>query len=440
MLMHKLSYLEKLLDGVEVEWKPLGNIGKFIRGNGLQKKDFVEAGFPAIHYGQIYTRYGLSADKAFTYVSEELASKLRRARNNDLLLATTSENDEDVVKPLAWLGDQVAISGDMMLFRHDQNAKYLAYYFQSDAFQEQKRKYITGAKVRRVSGDDLAKISVPIPCPENPKKSLEIQAEIVRILDAFTELTAELTVELTAELTARKKQYNYYRDQLLSFTGGDVAWKPLGEIGEFIRGKRFTKADYVDDGISVIHYGEIYTRYGAWATHAFSKVRPDLATSLRYAKPGDVVMAGVGETVEDVGKAVAWIGSEQVAIHDDSYAFRHSMNPKFISYAMQTAAFIDEKAKHVSRGKVNRLLIDGIAKVRIPVPYPDNTKKSLAEQARIVSILDKFDAIASSITEGLPREIELRQKQYEYYRDLLLSFPQFPSSGGVPEGRGGHHA
>lgn len=100
------------------------------------------------------------------------------------------------------------------------------------------------------------------------------------------------------------------------------------------------------------------------------------------------------------------------------------MNPKYIAYAMQTAAFIDEKAKHVSRGKVNRLLVDGLAKVRIPVPFPNDPEKSLAEQARIVAILDKFDALTHSITEGLPREIELRQKQYEYYRDLLLSFPK----------------
>lgn len=100
------------------------------------------------------------------------------------------------------------------------------------------------------------------------------------------------------------------------------------------------------------------------------------------------------------------------------------MNPKFVSYVMQTSAFIDKKAKHVSRGKVNRLLISGMEKVRIPVPYPTDRKKSLAEQARIVAILDKFDTHTNSITEGLPREIELRQKQYEYYRDLLLGFPR----------------
>ncbi|KFF84617.1 restriction endonuclease subunit S [Pseudomonas syringae] len=425
--MSNVSFLDKLLEGLEVQQKSLGELGRFIRGNGLQKKDFVEEGFPAIHYGQIYTRYPFSANETFTYVSEVLAKKLKKASEKDLLLATTSENDEDVVKPLAWLGGEVAISGDMMLFRHSQNVKYLAYYFLTDKFQEQKRKYITGAKVRRVSSTDLAKIKIPIPCPENPKKSLEIQAEIVRMLDNFTELTAELTARLTAELAVRKQQYSYYRDQLLSFEemGRAAEWKALGDIGEFIRGKRFTKADYVDEGISVIHYGEIYTRYGVWADHALSKVRDDMAGSLRYAEPGDVVMAGVGETVEDVGKAVAWLGTQRVGIHDDSYAFRHSMNPKYISYAMQTASFKSQKTKHVSSGKVKRLLIEGIKKeVLIPVPCPGDPERSLAEQARIVAILDAFAFLTNSISENLSREIELRQKQYEHYRDQLLSFPE----------------
>ncbi|MEQ4894902.1 restriction endonuclease subunit S, partial [Escherichia coli] len=127
----------------------------------------------------------------------------------------------------------------------------------------------------------ISAYKIPIPCPGNPEKSLAIQSEIVRILDKFSALTAELT----AELTMRKKQYNYYRDQLLSFKEGEVEWKTLGEIGEFIRGKRFTKADYVEDGgISVIHYGEIYTRYGVYTTHSLSQVRADMAASLRYAK------------------------------------------------------------------------------------------------------------------------------------------------------------
>jgi type I restriction enzyme S subunit len=146
-----------------------------------------------------------------------------------------------------------------------------------------------------------------------------------------------------------------------------------------------------------------------------------MRNTLRFARCGDVVITDVGETVDDVGKPVAWLGSQEVAIHDHCYAFRHSLNPTFVSYCMQTTSFIAEKAKYVARTKVNTLLMKGFAKIRIPVP-------SFEEQTRIVSILDKFDALSNSPTEGLSREIELRQKQYEYYRDLLLSFSK-PESG-----------
>lgn len=204
-------YRDKLLTfDDEVEWKKLGDIGEIIRGNGLQKKDFTETGFPAIHYGQIYTKFGLCADKTFSFVSEELAKKLKVAKTNDLLIATTSENDEDVIKPLAWLGEKSVISGDMMLFRHDENVKYLAYYFQTADFQFQKKKYITGTKVRRISKDNLAKIKIPIP-------SLEEQQRVVNILDKFDTLTNSITDGLPKEIELRQKQYEYYRNLLLDF-------------------------------------------------------------------------------------------------------------------------------------------------------------------------------------------------------------------------------
>jgi type I restriction enzyme, S subunit len=414
--MSGVNFLEKLLDGVEVEWKPLGELGDLVRGNGLQKSDFTESGVPAIHYGQIYTYYGLSTTSTKSFVSPETATKLRKVDKGDVVITNTSENLEDVGKALVYFGEQQAVTGGhATIFKPSKNilGKYFTYFTQTVMFASGKRKYAKGTKVIDVSASDMAKIPIPIPCPDNPDRSLAIQAEIVRILDTFTELTAELT----AELGDRKKQYEYYRDRLLTFEEGEVEWKPLGEIGEFIRGKRFTKADYVDDGIPVIHYGEIYTRYGVSTSHALSQVRAEMAASLRYAEPGDVVITDVGETVEDVGKAVAWIGNEKVAIHDHCYAFRHPMNPKFISYCMQATSFIAEKAKYVARTKVNTLLINGFSKISIPVP-------PLEEQARIVAILDKFDTLTTDLSKGLPREIALRQQQYEYYRDLLLTFPK----------------
>lgn len=410
--MSDLGFLEKLLDGAQVEWKSLGDLGNFIRGNGLQKNDLMDEGLPAIHYGQIYTRYGLEARETYSQVPANLFDKLRQAKANDLLLATTSETDEDVVKPLAWYGADVAISGDMMIFRHSQNAKYLAYFVLTEAFQKQKRKYITGTKVRRVSSADLAKIEVPIPCPKDPEKSLAIQGEIVRILDSF----AELTAELTAELAARKKQYNHYRDQLLGYDVEGLELKPLGWVGEVRMCKRVLKGQTSSTGDIP------FFKIGTFGKQADAFIPRDLFEQFRhrysYPKIGEVLISASGT----LGRAVIFDG-EEAYFQDSNIVWLENDETKvlnkYLFYFYQIAKW------YVSDGGViKRLYNDNIKRTLIPVPCPDEREKSLAEQTRIVSILDKFDTLTTSHSEGLPREIELRQKQYEYYRDLLLSFPK----------------
>jgi type I restriction enzyme S subunit len=244
-----------------------------------------------------------------------------------------------------------------------------------------------------------------------PMPPLEVQREIVKVLDTF----AKLEAELEAELEARRRQYQYYRDTLLAFGDQDVRWATMAEVGEFFRGRRFTKNDFDAEGVACIHYGDIYTQYGTAATETVSRVRSDMVSTLRFAKPGDLVIAGVGETVEDVGKAVAWLGDGEAAIHDDCFVFRHSLNPKFVSYYFQTAAFHAEKNKFVARAKVKRLSGDSLGKLAIPIPLVE-------EQDRIVAILDKFDALVNDLSSGLPAEINARRQQYEHYRDRLLSF------------------
>ncbi|WP_273215346.1 restriction endonuclease subunit S [Runella zeae] len=201
-----MSELDKLLEGVEVEWKPLGEVGEFIRGNGLPKTDFTEIGVPAIHYGQIYTYYGISTKNTISFVSKETAAKLRKVNHGDVVITNTSENLEDVGKAVVYLGEEQAVTGGhATIFKPSKYiiGKYFAYFTQTEMFASQKRKYAKGTKVIDVSANDMAKILIPIP-------PLSVQQEIVRILDTFT--------ELTAELTARKKQYEYYRDKLLNFS------------------------------------------------------------------------------------------------------------------------------------------------------------------------------------------------------------------------------
>ena len=194
-----------------VEHKKLSEIATISRGGSLQKKDFVDTGAPCINYGQIYTKYNLFTDKTYSFISEEKASRQRKASFGDIIMAVTSENIEDVCKCVVWLGDQdVAVSGHTAIIKHNQNAKYLAYYFNSNMFFSQKRKIAHGTKVMEVTPDTLNEIIIPVP-------PLDIQNKIVDILDRFMTLTTELSSSLTAELEARKRQYEYYKERLLSF-------------------------------------------------------------------------------------------------------------------------------------------------------------------------------------------------------------------------------
>lgn len=189
----------------------LSLIAKISRGGNFQKKDFVPEGTPCIHYGQIYTRYGITTDKTITYISDNVAAKQKKAKKNDIIMAVTSENVEDVCKCVAWLGDDdVAVSGHTAIIQHNQNAKYLSYYFHTDMFLAQKRKLAHGTKVIEVTPDKLYDVVIPLPTKER-------QDEIVSILDRFDKLCNDISEGLPAEIEARQQQYEYYRDKLLQF-------------------------------------------------------------------------------------------------------------------------------------------------------------------------------------------------------------------------------
>lgn len=291
------------------------------------------------------------------------------------------------------------------------NDNYLNWLFLYYSLKNEEKKFMgnqqTGS-IPAISKKQIEQIKIPVP-------PLDVQNEIVRILDTFTSHAAELQ----AELQARKEQYEYYRNKLLTFDKDDknVKWMKLGEIGTFIRGNGLQKKDFTETGIGCIHYGQIYTYYGTSANTTKSFVAHELANKLVKVKKGNLIIACTSENIEDVCKAVVWLGEKDIVTGGHSCVFVHNENPKYISYFFQTDFFSQQKRKYARGTKVIDIKTSDLEKIIIPI-------LSHKEQQRIVSILDKFEALVNDLTEGLPAEIAAVQEQYEYYRNKLLTFKQ----------------
>jgi len=135
--------------------------------------------------------------------------------------------------------------------------------------------------------------------------------------------------------------------------GVEVEWKTLGEVGIFVRGKRFVRTDMVSEGVPCIHYGEMYTHYGISVNNSKSFIDESLALKLRKANYGDVVIVAAGETVEDIGNGTAWLGETDVVIHDACFSYKSKLNPTFVSYFLRTKQFKEQIKRHISSAKIS---------------------------------------------------------------------------------------
>lgn len=387
-----MSNLEELierlcLDGVE--YKTLGDVATISRGGNFQKKDFTEQGKPCIHYGQIYTRYGLFTDKTLTFINDECFAKQKYAEPNDIIMAVTSENIEDICKCVAWLGtEKVAVSGHSAIIHHSLNPKYLAYFFHSQHFFNQKRRLAHGTKVMEVTPDTLKSIQLPVP-------PLEVQREIVRILDNFTFLTAELA----AELAARQKQYEYYKVNLLlennqspNVTLNDIAINRDSQRKPVTSSKRESGNIPYYGASGIVDYVKDYIFDGDYLL-----VSEDGANLLARNTP--IAFSIQGKT---------WVNNHAHILEFDNYYTR-----RYVEFYLNSI----DLTPYISGGAQPKLNQKNLNSIKIPLPV-------LQEQQRIVGILDRFDTLCNDITSGLPAEIEARQKQYEYYRDKLLTFKE----------------
>ncbi|WP_311416789.1 restriction endonuclease subunit S [Hoylesella shahii] len=388
-----MKYIEKLLKGAEVQWMQLGEVAEIYGGlTGKSKADFEDGNALFVSYKNIYDNYEIDVHNlARVKVSDD--ERQNKIEYGDILFTGSSETAEDVAFSSAVtsvLKEPVYLNSFSFGIRFNKGVEmmpeFCKHLFRGSVMRKQLKLTASGVTRFNVSKARFKRVLVPIP-------PLRLQEEIVRILDKFT--------TLEAELDCRKRQYEYYRNQLLSLDvlireqGLDkVEYKALSEVAEIRRGKRLVKSELSTSGNYAVYQNSMIP------LGYYSKSNVSEGTTF-------VISAG---SAGEIGYS-----PNRFWAADDVYyfIFTDGVCSKYVYYFL----LIKQQSikRQVRRASVPRLSKSAFEKIQIPIP-------SLAEQQRIVSILDKFEALTTSISEGLPKEIELRRKQYEYYRNQLLSF------------------
>ena len=388
--MSKIEEMIKELCPKGVEKVKLGELCQIIRGSRLTKSDINPIGtYPVISGG--VTPMGYIED-------------FNREANTITIAQYGAAGYVDFQKQKFWAND-VCYS----IYPKEQLYNKFLFFVLKD-----KQDYLY--KIRNTSAvpyslpvDSLKKVIIPLP-------PLAIQQEIVSVLDSFTTLIDKMK----KEVEMRKKQMECYCDKLY---GGDyegmmaLANKPgnlavkFSELGTITRGKRFVRDDIRESGQPCIHYGDMYTFYGTKAEKAKTFLDRDFPKKMRYAHKGDVIIVGAGENDYDIGVGLVWLGDEPAAVHDACYILEHKQNPMYVSYYLRTNIYHKQLKQYVSSGKISSFSADGLGKVVFPI-------QPLDKQQEIVRTLDTFESYISK----LEKLIALRQKQYEYYSEKLLTF------------------
>lgn len=392
--MSKLDELIKELCPDGVEYKRLGEIGEFYGGlSGKSKKDFSDGNYPYISYMNVYQHISVLLPSADMVVIKE-GEKQNRVQYGDILFTGSSETPEEcgfssvvtqqIDYPLYLNSFSFGLRFTDRLLLNPEFAKYV---FRSHNVRKQIIRTANGVTRFNVSKSKMKNVRIPVP-------PMEVQSEIVKILDNFTELTTELTMELTTELTARKKQYEYYRNRLLTFESKDISLFKLQDVVEIQRGIRVTRNQLSNDGKYPVYQNSLVPM-----GYYNDKNREANSTFL--------ICAGAAG---DIGYS-----TQAFWAADDCYTFDCSdkILNRYLFYVLKNKqALIYSK---VRRASVPRISKESIGTIKVPVP-------EISVQERIVNVLDNFDKVCNDLHIGLPAEIEARKKQYEFYRDYLLTF------------------
>ena len=375
------AILDKLLKGQKVEWLPLGEACEIADNLRKPVKSSLRVAGNIPYYGanniQDYVE-GYTHNGEYVLIAEDGSANLE---NYSIQWATGK----------FWANNHVHV----VKGKENLDSRFLYHFLRFMNFIP----YLTGGDRAKLTKAKMVEIPIPIP-------PLDVQAEIVRILDAFTAVTAELT----AELNMREKQYQYYRDKLLSFSDSEIRWKKLGEVADFMNGKGHEKNIH-EFGKFIVVNSKFISTSGKIAKYTNDQICP------LYNEDILIVMSDLPN-----GKALA---KTFLVEEDNKYSLNQRIGklsskdktqiiPKFLYYFLNRNSQLTKFDNQVDQTNLRK---DQILDVNVPI-IP------LEYQGRIVEILDKFETLTHSITQGLPKEITLRKQQYEYYREQLIDFPK----------------
>lgn len=403
--MSKLDDLIRGLSPEEIVYKPMGKFIRFLNGRAFKQQELLSDGkYRVLRVGNFHTN-----DKWY-YSNLELEDD-KYCECGDLLYTWAA-----TIGPEIWKGKKVIYHYHIWKLKFDERVvdkQYLYHYLKMDT--DNISKSLTNSTMPHVSMTSMNKRIVVLP-------PLEVQREIVRILDNFTNLTAELT----AELTARQKQYEFYRDKLLTFDAlgeGTINFyqRTLGELFDFRNGLSKGK-EFFGKGTPFIRYTDVYNHRTLRKKDITALVECTEGEKERLkVSRGDVLFTRTSETAEDIGWSSVMLDDMDDCVFNGftikATPKTKELLPEYCAYCFSTSDFRQYVTKHCAFTTRASLTGNTIAQYRMTIPPLDI-------QSRIVNVLDNFEKICSDLNIGLPAEIEARQKQYEYYRDKLLMFKE----------------
>ncbi|WP_291064153.1 MULTISPECIES: restriction endonuclease subunit S [unclassified Empedobacter] len=387
-----MSKLEELLQGVDVKWLPLGKISEIKTGKGVTKKDCLPSGiYPIISGGVNPMGYIDSFNR----------------KENTVTISRVGANAGFVnfITKKFYLNDKCFSILQKEIYINKIESKYLYYFLKS--VEEKIIELQSEGGVPTINTVKVSGIKLPIPCPDNPEKSLEIQQEIVRVLDELTSLTNQLTTELETERQNRKKQFEFFREQLFRFEGKEVEWKTLGEVFDIVAGGDVPKKSLSNVKTEKFQYKVLSNGINEKSLYGWTEIPKISKPSLTISARG----------------TIGWTSIQYLPFYPIVRLL--VLTPKIelnLKYAYHYMKFV-ENNYNVSTSGIPQLTKPMVKDILIPFPSILDLSKSLSEQERIVRLLDQFDATHTAIEEEITKEIKLRTQQYEYYREKLLSFP-----------------